>query len=76
MQSSNAFRTRFCYIEQTSLVLEANISSIRFLYENYAQVDQSQVKTANARPLSTRSHLSHHLHLHTLTRRTIYETTR
>ena len=45
LQSSNAFRTRFCYIEHTSLVLEANIKSIHFLYENYAKVDQSQTNS-------------------------------
>ena len=41
LQNSNAFRTRFCYIEATSLVLEANISSLRALYENYAEVSHA-----------------------------------
>lgn len=34
-QNSNAFRKRFCYIEKTSLVLEANVGSLRILYEQY-----------------------------------------
>ena len=40
LQSSNAFRARFCYIEATSLVLEANIKSLRALYDNYAEVSR------------------------------------
>ena len=31
LQSSNAFRTRFCYIEATSMVLEANHASLKAL---------------------------------------------
>ena len=40
VQSSNAFRTRFCYIEHTSVVLEAYVGSLRTLYENYAEVSR------------------------------------
>ena len=35
-QNSNAFRKRFCYIERTSVVLEAHICSIANLYNSYA----------------------------------------
>jgi len=34
-QSSNAFRKRFCYIEKTSLILEANLPSLKALYAQY-----------------------------------------
>lgn len=40
LQSSNAFRARFCYIEATSVVLEANLKSLRALYDNYAEVSR------------------------------------
>ena len=40
LQNSNAFRTRFCYVEPTSVVLEANLSSLRALYDLYAEVAQ------------------------------------
>jgi hypothetical protein len=42
LQSSNAFRARFCYIELTSVVLEANLGSLRALYDNYAEVSHAQ----------------------------------
>jgi len=38
VQSSNAFRRRFCYLEATTLVLEAHLGSLRTLYDNYAEV--------------------------------------
>lgn len=42
MQNSDAFRRRMCYIEKTSVVLEANLGSIRTLYEHYAEVSHEQ----------------------------------
>ena len=33
-QNSNAFRKRFCYLEKTSVILEAHESSLRALYVN------------------------------------------
>lgn len=42
LQNSNAFRKRFCYIEPTSLVIEANLSSLSTLYEKYAEVSNSR----------------------------------
>jgi len=38
MQNSNAFRKRFCYVEKTTLVLEAHMRSVMSLYEAYAEV--------------------------------------
>ena len=55
LQSSNAFRTRFCYIEATSVVLEQNIASLRALYESYAEVSRGA-------PLSPKER---HPHTHT-----------
>ena len=40
-QSSNAFRKRFCYIEKTSLILEANAPSLKALYDLYADVSHN-----------------------------------
>ena len=37
VQSSNAFRKRFCYTERTSRVLEAHLPSLRSLYDQYAE---------------------------------------
>jgi hypothetical protein len=45
LQSSNAFRTRFCYIESVSVVLEQNMASLKALYENYAEVSQQMNDT-------------------------------
>jgi len=40
LQNSNAFRTRFCYLEATSVVIEQNLASLKTLYESYAEVSR------------------------------------
>ena len=40
LQNSNVFRARYCYIEQTAEVLKHATSSIKSLYDRYAEVIQ------------------------------------
>jgi hypothetical protein len=53
VQSSDVFRSRFCYCELTDAALLKHEATLRNLYERYADINQSQAdKTSHRRLLS------------------------